>query len=96
MIKSPANADTRCVLVDPLDDIFGRLMVSSLVSHVVLGGGLSRNVAFARCLPFQDVGDCAETCVHGADAPQVASANHTSDDNSSFDLFSSGIEDACS
>ena len=61
-----------------LDDVFGRIMVSSLVSHVVVGRGLCRNVAFARCFPFQGADDCT---------PQVASADHTSDDISSLDLL---------
>ena len=73
-LESPANADATCVLVDLLDDVLVCIMLSSLVSHVVVGWGLSRNVAFARCFPLQDVGECTRTCVHGADAPQVASA----------------------
>ena len=44
--------------------------------------------------PFQDVGDCSETCVHRAESPQVARANHISDDISSFDLLSSDFQKA--
>ena len=61
---------------DPLDCVFGRIMVSSLVLRVVGGRGLSRNVSFARRFPFQDVGEYTQTCVHGAGAPNVASAKH--------------------
>ena len=66
-------------------------LTSSLVPHGVIGRRVSRNVASARCSPFQYVGDCIETCVHGADASQVAIANHASDDGSSFDLLSSEL-----
>ena len=64
-------------------------MVPSRVLHVVGGRGLSRVVSFARCFPCQDVDECTETFMHGTDAPKVASADHTSDDSSSFDLLSS-------
>ena len=53
-LESPANADTLCV--DPLDDVFGRIIVSSLVSHVVVGGGLSRNHKWpVRIIPLTTV-----------------------------------------
>ena len=79
-LEPPADVDTPCVLVD-LSMTFSRgIMVSSLVSHVVVGRGPSRSVAFARRFPSQDVGECTETYVHGGDAPQVASVNDTSDD----------------
>ena len=39
-LESPANADAPCVLVDRVDDGFERIMLSSLVSHVVVGRGL--------------------------------------------------------
>ena len=62
-LESPADADTPCVSADRLDHVFGRIMVSSLVSHVVVGQGLSRNVASTQCFPFPVVGDCTETCM---------------------------------
>ena len=53
---------------------------ASRTHHGVLSGVACRcwprsqsERAFRR---WQDVDDCTETCVHGADAPQVASANH--------------------
>ena len=61
-------------------------MLSSLVLHVVAGRGPSRNVSIARRFPLQDVGECTETRVRGADAPQVASAKHVSVNRSSFDF----------
>ena len=64
----------------------GRLMVSSLVLHVVGGRALRLNVSFARRFSFQDVGAYTETYVHGAGAPNVASAKHASVNSSSFDL----------
>ena len=46
-LESLASADAPCVLVDRLNDVFGRIMVASLVSHFTVGRDLSRNVAFA-------------------------------------------------
>ena len=62
-LGSPASADAPCVLVDRLNDVFGRIMVCPLVSHVVVGRSLCRNVALARCVALHDVDDCTETCV---------------------------------
>ena len=83
-LESPAHADAPCMLVDRLDDVLGRIMVSTLVSHVFVGRGLSRNVASN----FKMLAMVLRR-VHGADDPQVVSANHTSDDSSSFDFLSS-------
>ena len=85
-MESPDNVDILWVSSDPLDSVFGRIMVSSLVLHVVGGPGLSRDVSFARRFPFQDVGEYTQTCAHGAGAPNVASAKHSSVNSSSFDL----------
>ena len=85
-LESPDNADILWVSSDPLDGVFGRIMVSSLVVRVVGGPGFSRNVSFGRRFPFQDVGEYTQTCVHGAGAPNVVSAKHSSVNSSSFDL----------
>ena len=50
--RSPDDADASCVFGDPLDGVFGRVLVPSLVFHVVGGRGLSCNVSFARRFPF--------------------------------------------
>ena len=60
-LESPAHADAPCVLVDRLDDVLGRIMVSTLVSHVFVGRGLSRNVASN----FKMLADGTETCAWG-------------------------------
>ena len=52
-LGSSDNADTLCVLGDPLDGASGRIMVPSQFLHVVGGRGLSRNVSFARCFHFK-------------------------------------------
>ena len=61
--------------------------MSSLVMHVVGGRGPSSNVSFARRFLFRDVDEYTETCVHGAGAPNVASARHVSVSSSSLDLL---------
>ena len=87
-VAPPDNAGALCV-VDELSMPF--LDVSwcphgfcmSLVAEVSVVSFLSRDVSHVKMLMS------VLRRMHGTDAPKVASADHTSDDSSSFDLLSS-------
>ena len=85
-VESPDSAHTLWGPGDPLDGVFGRVMVWSLVLYAIGDRGRSRNVSFARHLPLQDVGEFTETSAHGA------SAKHVSVRSSSLDLVPPELE----